>query len=116
MFAALEPFDLPWRAAPDALIAAAVDAGRERRVVAAELLNALATAEVQRGLIVVDDAHRIADPSVFEFLDLLLERLPNQWGIVISSRVDPPLALARLRRRTTCRRFVKRICVSTKGK
>ncbi len=97
LFAALEPFDLPWRAAPDALIAAAVDAGRERRVVAAELLNALAAAEVRRGLIVVDDAHRIADNSVFEFIDLLLERLPNQWGVVMSSRVDPPLALARWR-------------------
>jgi LuxR family maltose regulon positive regulatory protein len=60
-------------------------------------LNALAAAEVQRGLIVVDDAHRIADTAVFEFIDLLLERLPNQWGVVVSSRVDPPLALARLR-------------------
>lgn len=94
---ALEPFDLPWRAAPDALISAAVDAGRERRVVAAEVLNALAAAEVERGLIVVDDAHRIEDPAVFEFIDLMLERLPDRWGIVISSRVDPPLALPRLR-------------------
>lgn len=97
LFAALEPFDLPWRAAPDALIAAAVDAGRERRLVATEVLNALAAADVQRGLIVVDDAHRIEDRAVFEFLDLLLERLPEPWGVVIASRVDPPLALARLR-------------------
>ena len=97
LVAALEPFDLPWRAAPDALIAAAVDAGRERRVVAAEVLNALAAVELERGLIVLDDAHRIGDPAVFEFIDLMLERLPEHWGIVISSRVDPPLSLARLR-------------------
>jgi LuxR family transcriptional regulator, maltose regulon positive regulatory protein len=97
LFAALEPFDLPWRTAPEGLVAAAVTVGRERRAVATELLNALAAAEVGRGLIVVDDAHRIVDKAVFEFIDLMLERLPDQWGIVISSRVDPPLALARLR-------------------
>ncbi len=99
LFAALEPFDLPWRAAPDALIAAAVGNGGDRRGVAAGLLNALAASEVGRGLVVIDDAHRIADPAVFEFLDALLERLPEHWGLVISSRVDPPLALARLRAR-----------------
>ena len=34
---------------------------------------------------------------MFEFLDLLLERLPPQWGVVLSTRTEPPLALARLR-------------------
>ena len=35
---------------------------------------------------------------MFEFLDLLLERLPPQWGVIVASRTDPPLAsLARLR-------------------
>jgi LuxR family maltose regulon positive regulatory protein len=62
------------------------------------LLSVLAACDVQRGLIVVDDAHRISDPAVFEFLDLLLERLPPHWGVVLASRTDPPLAsLARLR-------------------
>ena len=62
------------------------------------MLNALAACEVRRGLVIVDDAHRISDPAVFEFLDLLLERLPPHWGVVLASRTDPPLAsLARLR-------------------
>ncbi len=97
LFAALEPFDLPWRAAPDALLAAAVGDHREMRQAATVLLNALAACDVARGLVVVDDAHRISDAAVFEFLDLLLERLPVQWGLVMTGRVDPPLALSRLR-------------------
>jgi LuxR family maltose regulon positive regulatory protein len=98
LFAALEPFDLPWRQQPDALVAAAADPaeGALRRV-ADELLNALAACEVARGLIVLDDADRIRDTRVFGFIDMLLERLPEQWGCVVCSRVDPPLALARLR-------------------
>ena len=97
LFAALEPFDLPWRAEPDALVATAVSSRTTRRAVAGEVLNALAACDATRGLIVIDDAHRICDTGAFEFIDLLLERLPEHWGIVISARSDPPLALARLR-------------------
>src|SRR5574337_51826 len=94
--AALEPFDLPWRVAPEALAMLAED-GRGIRSVAAELVNALAASEVPHGLIVVDDAHRIEDPRVFALLQALLDRLPERWTLVVSSRVEPPLALARLR-------------------
>ncbi len=97
LFAALEPYDLPWRVAPDALMAAAVNSREARREVAAAVLNALAASEHPRGLVVIDDAHRIGDAAVFEFLDFLLDRLPRRWGMAISSRVDPPLSLARLR-------------------
>lgn len=97
LFAALEPYDLPWRVAPDALVAAAVNSRDARREVAAAVLNALAAGEHPRGLVVIDDAHRITDAAVFEFLDFLLDRLPRHWGVVVSSRVDPPLSLARLR-------------------
>lgn len=105
LFAALEPFDLPWRADPDSLIAAAANTETERRAVAVEVLNAFAGSEVSRGLVVIDDAHRIRDAAVFEFLDLLLDRLPSHWGFVIASRVDPPLALARLRARDELAEF-----------
>lgn len=105
LFAALEPFDLPWRVAPDALVAAAVNSRGERREVAAAVLNTFAASEQQRGLVVVDDLHRIADPAVFDFLDHLLDRLPAHWGIAIASRFDPPLALARLRARDELAEF-----------
>ncbi len=93
---ALEPHDVPWRVAPEALATLAL-AERGVRDVAGELVNALAGADVERGLVVIDDAHRIADPRVFELLQLTLERLPEQWGLVIAGRVEPPLSLARLR-------------------
>ncbi|HUG24222.1 LuxR C-terminal-related transcriptional regulator [Piscinibacter sp.] len=93
---ALEPHDLPWRVAPEALGTLA-QAENGLRGVAGELVNALASAEVERGLIVVDDAHRITDPRVFELLQAVLDRLPDHWGVAIASRVDPPLSLARWR-------------------
>ena len=99
LLAALDPFDLPWRSSPDAIVAL-LDGGREAlKAVASELVNALLATDVPRGLIVVDDAHRIEDPAVFEFLDLVAERLPERWALVITSRADPPLALARWRAR-----------------
>jgi LuxR family maltose regulon positive regulatory protein len=105
LFAALEPFDPPWRSEPDALIAVAVDERADRRAAAAGLVNALAGSEVPRGIIVVDDAHRINDPAVFEFLGLVLERLPPHWGLAIASRIEPPFALARLRARDDVAEF-----------
>jgi LuxR family maltose regulon positive regulatory protein len=98
LIAALEPLDPPWRTDPEALIATAGGSRTDRYAVATQVLNALAACDIERGLIVLDDAHRITDPAVFDFLDVLLERLPPQWGFVVASRADPPLAsLARLR-------------------
>jgi LuxR family transcriptional regulator, maltose regulon positive regulatory protein len=99
LFLALEPFDLPWRADPTALIATATDARHDLNAAVTGLVNAMAACEVPRGLVVIDDGHRIADPAVFEFLQLWLDRLPAHWGVVLSSRVEPPLKLARLRAR-----------------
>ncbi len=93
---ALEPHDLPWRVAPEALPTLA-QGERGLRDVASELVNALAAAEAARGVIVVDDAHRITDPQVFKLLQLVLRRLPQKWSMVISSRVEPSLPLARWR-------------------
>jgi len=98
--AALEPYDLPWRTSPDAVVSALDGAPPQRRKeLAGEFINTLAATDVPRGLIVIDDAHRIQDPTVFAFLDHVIERLPAHWGIVIATRVDPPMALARLRAR-----------------
>ncbi|HSN32773.1 MAG TPA: AAA family ATPase, partial [Ideonella sp.] len=96
---ALDPYDLPWRTSPESLAPLLAAGDAEQRAAVAELVNALAATDVARGLIVIDDAHRIADPAVFTGLDLLIERLPSHWGVAIASRVDPPLALARWRAR-----------------
>lgn len=96
LVAALEPFDLPWRSAPEALVAGAGEpAGRTRFT--GELINALEAAEVAHGVIVIDDLHRIDEPDVHRFLDALIERLGPRWTLALVTRNDPPLALARWR-------------------
>jgi LuxR family maltose regulon positive regulatory protein len=97
LVAALDPFDLPWHVSPDALVAELERGGTA--VFTAELLNALAATEVARGLIVVDDMHRLQDSAIFALLERLVERLPAQWGLVLASRSDPPLPLPRWRAR-----------------
>ncbi|MES2717699.1 MAG: LuxR C-terminal-related transcriptional regulator [Pseudomonadota bacterium] len=97
LVAALEPFDLPWRTSPEALVAMQDGQRATWSVLATELLNALAATEVPRGLVVLDDVHRLADPAIFQWLDALLQHLPPHWCLLIAGRSDPPLALPRLR-------------------
>jgi LuxR family maltose regulon positive regulatory protein len=99
LVAALEPYDLPWRTAPEALVAAAAGPAEAMRSVAGEFINTLDACDVPHGVIVFDDLHRVADPACFRFLDLLLERLSARWTLALSSRHEPPLALARMRAR-----------------
>ncbi|MBX3636039.1 MAG: transcriptional regulator [Rubrivivax sp.] len=99
--AALEGADLPWRIAPEAL-AAQIDTDTAPRPRAIdELVNALAGADAAHGVIVLDDLHRVGDgpagQRLMQGLDALIQRLPRQWTLVLSTRVMPPLALARWR-------------------
>lgn len=104
LVAALEPFDLPWRNAPEALIAAGARApdtpeGRAgpMREITSELINALDASEAPHGVIMVDDLHRVEHRGVYEFLERLLDRMPPRWTMAIATRELPPIALARLR-------------------
>ncbi len=47
--------------------------------------------------LVIDDLHAIRSPGVYEALDYLLGHMPPQMHLVVSTRNDPPLAIARLR-------------------
>jgi LuxR family maltose regulon positive regulatory protein len=96
--AALEPLALPWRVSP-AAIGTLSEGHRGLRQVADEIVNALAEAELPRGLIVIDDVHRLADLRLFEFFAALVDRLPVRWGLALASRTEPPLPLARWRAR-----------------
>jgi LuxR family transcriptional regulator, maltose regulon positive regulatory protein len=60
------------------------------------LINNLAADEA---LLVLDDYHVIGSQQVHESLAFLLEHRPAAIGVVLASRSDPPLALARLRAR-----------------
>ncbi len=106
MLAALEPFDPPWRTAPESLVSRVGRASsEEQRTLAAEIINTLDACEVAHGIIAFEDVHRVDDPAFFGFLDLLIERLSARWSIAITSRTDPPLALARLRARDELAEF-----------
>jgi LuxR family transcriptional regulator, maltose regulon positive regulatory protein len=62
------------------------------------LVNELAgvTEEV---VLVLDDYHLVQAPAVHASLGFLIDHLPPQLRLVLSSRADPPLPLARLRAR-----------------
>ena len=50
-------------------------------------------------ILVLDDYHSISESTVHEVLKFIIENKPQPMHLVISSRADPPLPLARLRAR-----------------
>ncbi|WP_076997645.1 LuxR C-terminal-related transcriptional regulator [Variovorax sp. KK3] len=101
---ALEPLDPPWRLAPEALFDL-VARGRLRETAAALLRTLHATDAPEGGVIVIDDLHAVADARVFEFLDHLLDDLPQRWTMAIATRTEPPLTLRRWRVRREMTEF-----------
>jgi LuxR family maltose regulon positive regulatory protein len=65
-------------------------------VVLTSLINEMVTLP-ERMLLVLDDYHLIEAQLVHDALTFLLRRLPPQMHLVIATREDPPLHLARLR-------------------
>ncbi|MGH2477248.1 MAG: helix-turn-helix transcriptional regulator, partial [Candidatus Limnocylindrales bacterium] len=60
------------------------------------LLNDLATVP-QDVVLVLDDFHVIERPEIHDALARLIDRLPPNVHLVVTTRADPPLPLARLR-------------------
>jgi len=71
----------------------------EARRIVGVLINDILETLPDPFALILDDLHLITEPAVFAALDYLLERLPPQMHLVIATRHDPPLALARLRAR-----------------
>lgn len=63
-----------------------------------ELINAI-TGSSERLLLVLDDYHLIQTPEIHEQMTYLLEHQPPDLHMVIATRADPPLPIARLRAR-----------------
>ena len=57
------------------------------------------TAYSQPFILVLDDYHAIETPTIHQALAFLLDHPPPQMHLVLASRADPPLPLARLRGR-----------------
>ncbi len=64
------------------------------------LLNALTSCDEQY-VLVLDDYHLLTDPAIHESVEFLLAYLPPALHLVIATRADPPLPLARMRARGT---------------
>src|SRR5207302_9104323 len=63
------------------------------------LINKLNSRSVsqQCAILVLEDYHVITTEAIHSALAFLLEHLPPQFHLVLSTRQDPPLPLARLR-------------------
>jgi LuxR family maltose regulon positive regulatory protein len=66
------------------------------QVVLPQLLNELAGSGPEL-LLMLDDYHLISSPSCHHTLGFFIDHLPANVHVVLSTRVDPPLPLARLR-------------------
>lgn len=62
------------------------------------LLNALYDVDDEY-VLVLDDYHVLTEPRIHESVEFLLAYLPASLHLVVASRVDPPLPLARMRGR-----------------
>ncbi|HMN99337.1 MAG TPA: LuxR C-terminal-related transcriptional regulator [Miltoncostaeaceae bacterium] len=63
-----------------------------------ELINAVAGA-TERTVLALDDLHAVNEPSIVDSLAFLVPRLPDNLRLVVTTRTDPPIGLARLRAR-----------------
>jgi LuxR family maltose regulon positive regulatory protein len=73
-----------------------------------EIINDVALVEKQQILLFLDDYHVITNPRLHEALEHFIEHLPPSIHLAITTREDPPFALARMRARgqmTACARF-----------
>ena len=62
-------------------------------------VDAAAVERTHRWLLVLDDYHVITTPEIHEALTYLLDHAPEQLRVLVATRSDPPLPVARLRSR-----------------
>jgi LuxR family transcriptional regulator, maltose regulon positive regulatory protein len=82
--------------APLSLLQGAGSADVLTQVVLPQLLNELATVESEL-VFVLDDYHLVTNPDCHRTLAFFVDHLPADVHLMVATRVDPPLALARLR-------------------
>jgi LuxR family transcriptional regulator, maltose regulon positive regulatory protein len=70
---------------------------RELKTIIADLINQLG--ETDPIVFVLDDYHLIADESIHETLAYFLDHIPDAFQLVLVTREEPPLPLARFRAR-----------------
>jgi LuxR family maltose regulon positive regulatory protein len=96
---ALQRLDPACGATAQTLLTGLANPGAEIWRVVSVLINDVLETLSDPLALILDDLHLIIEPAIFVALDYLLEHMPPQMHLVVATRVDPPLALARLRAR-----------------
>ena len=94
---AVEPLGLTWESDLRSLGAGLTGPGPQTRAALAAFVNALCTSPARRIVFVFDDLHRLGGRDIGELTEALVERLPDHVALVLGSRVEPHLPLARWR-------------------
>ncbi len=81
------------------LLRTGLPAAADPRRAVGVLVNDVLAADPPAFLVVLDDLHVIRDSAAIEALDYLAANAPPQLRLLATSRVDPPMALSRLRAR-----------------
>ncbi|HVF16911.1 MAG TPA: LuxR C-terminal-related transcriptional regulator [Steroidobacteraceae bacterium] len=93
----LQPLGLKWDVDPLSLVDHAGGSRAQTRAALAGLVNALCTSTVSRIVLILDDLHRIEKAEALQLIDSLIERLPDHVSVVLGTRVEPDLSLAKWR-------------------
>lgn len=72
--------------------------GDTREAGLSELLNAIDAAP-ERAVVALDDYHAITEGCIHESIAFLVDRMPETLALVMTTRTDPPIGVARLRAR-----------------
>jgi LuxR family maltose regulon positive regulatory protein len=99
LIVALQHLDPSCGAATQSLLTSLPNIAGEVQRVTGVLINDVLETLSDPFVLILDDLHRIAEPGIYAVLDYLLEHLPPQMHLVVATRVDPPLSMARLRAR-----------------
>jgi len=71
----------------------------DARTVVTAIINQIGQNKQRPVAMVIDDLHVISERSVHQLLDYLADNLPTSMRLVLASRQDPPMSLARRRAR-----------------
>jgi len=97
LIAALRDVPLRWDVEPTLLAAQVRGTGLSNRTIASVLANALASFSDGRLILILDDLHCVTDTAALQLLADLVDRLPPSVSLLLGSRTEPALPLARWR-------------------
>jgi LuxR family maltose regulon positive regulatory protein len=97
--ATLQRLDPTYGVTAQSLLTSLPSPGAEAWRVMSVLINDVLETASNPFTLILDDLHQISEANIFAGLNYLLEHMPSNMHLVVSSRRDPPLALARMRAR-----------------